>query len=317
MTIVSVGGDCHGCEMYSIVAAPTNLGLRPPVPGSTPGTSKAPEALREAGLYDRLLGNGATDNGVVLPGRYVDDDGSRPPGQVRNQAQILEHASRLGGRIAEMVSPAVSDRPMPIVLGGDCSLLLGVGLGLPDVSPGSRPGLVHLDGHTDFRHPGNSTNCANLGGEALAAAVGLHWPELAEAGDQQGGHLFEASRVAHVGCRDDDEHLTEAARVLGAVIPASVAMRQGVGSTLDEVTHTTGGQGYWVQLDVDILDPRWMPAVDSPDPGGLNPEHLAGLLRGLLPGALGLSVTIFDPDLDPAGQHAALLVDLLSAALIG
>ncbi len=27
--------------------------------------------------------------------------------------------------------------------------------------------------------------------------------------------------------------------------------------------------GYWIQVDVDVLDPVHMPAVDSPDPGGL------------------------------------------------
>jgi hypothetical protein len=40
-------------------------------------------------------------------------------------------------------------------------------------------GLVHLDGHTDFRHPGNSAACANLAGVDLAAVVGLHCPAIA------------------------------------------------------------------------------------------------------------------------------------------
>lgn len=59
--------------MIGLLAAPTNLGLRPPAPTSVPGTSKAPEALREAGFYRRLEQIGANDHGNVLPGRYVDD----------------------------------------------------------------------------------------------------------------------------------------------------------------------------------------------------------------------------------------------------
>jgi arginase family enzyme len=47
--------------MISLLAAPTNLGLRPPVPNNVPGCAKAPEALREAGLYDRLITTGASD----------------------------------------------------------------------------------------------------------------------------------------------------------------------------------------------------------------------------------------------------------------
>jgi arginase len=55
--------------VIALVAAPTNLGLRPPQPSSVPGCAKAPEALREAGLHARLVAAGAIDAGVVLPGR--------------------------------------------------------------------------------------------------------------------------------------------------------------------------------------------------------------------------------------------------------
>ncbi len=51
------------------------------------------------------------------------------------------------------------------MLGGDCSLLIGAGRAL---SARGRYGLVHLDGHTDFRHPGNSAECRSLAGEDLA-----------------------------------------------------------------------------------------------------------------------------------------------------
>ena len=63
--------------------------------------------------------------------------------------------------------------------------------------------------------------------------------------------------------------------------------------------------------DVDVLDPSVMPAVDSPDPGGLTVDALVALLRALAPGAIGASVTVFDPDLDPTGEYAALLADVV------
>ncbi|TIY10225.1 MAG: arginase family protein, partial [Mesorhizobium sp.] len=37
-----------------LVRAPSNLGLRPLRPGHIPGTWRAPQALTEAGLIDRL-----------------------------------------------------------------------------------------------------------------------------------------------------------------------------------------------------------------------------------------------------------------------
>lgn len=75
--------------MITLVSAPTNLGLRPPEAGAVPGTAKAPEALKQAGLHRRMTERGAVDGGVVLPGRYVDDDGRRPADTIRNQGAIV------------------------------------------------------------------------------------------------------------------------------------------------------------------------------------------------------------------------------------
>jgi len=313
--------------VIAMLSAPTNLGLRPPEPGGVPGTSKAPEALREAGLYDRFRAIGAGDAGAVLPGRYVDDDPTRAARHVRNEAAIVDHSRRLAARIVSILRGGDA----PLVLGGDCSLLLGAGLALATERPGV--GLIHLDGHTDFRHPGNSDSCASVAGEDLAAAVGLHWPAIADIDGR--GPYFPAARVAHLGCRDDDEGAVEAASVLRLVVPARAAMEQGMRSAADAVAAAAGGTaggtaggiagraaigaaaggGYWLQLDVDILDPAWMPAVDSPDPGGLDPDQLVEILGALAPAAVGASVTVFDPDLDPDGRHAALLTEVLSEGL--
>jgi arginase len=67
-----------------------------------------------------------------------------------------------------------------------------------------------------------------------------------------------------------------------------------------------------LHLDVDILDPDHLPAVDSPDPGGIDPGQLRQLLAGLAPYALGAEVTIFGPDLDPEGRYAAMLTTTLA-----
>ncbi len=225
---------------------------------------------------------------------------------MRNQDAILEHAARLAARIRAQLD---ADRA-PLVLGGDCSLLLAAGLAL---RPRGRYGLVHLDGHTDFRHPGNSAECASLAGEDLAAAVGLHWPAISGAGPH-----FQPGDTVHAGCRDDDEHLAEASTVLAQVIPARRIRQDGAGATAEAVLATVAASqldGYWLHIDVDILDPACMPAVDSPAPGGLGPAELTGLLAALAPRASGAQVTVFDPDLDPGGQHAALLASILATGL--
>ena len=294
--------------MLSLVGAPSNLGLRPPQPGAVPGTAKAPEALREAGLHARLAARGGTEAGVVLPGRYVDD--ARPGvARSRNQDAVIDHARRLAARIGGQLDAGRA----PLVLGGDCSLLIGAGLAL---ASRGRYGLVHLDGHTDFRHPGNSTECFSLAGEDLAAAVGLHWPAVA---DLDGARpYFRPDDAVHVGCRDDDEYLAEAGDVIAQVVPASRVRQAGPAAIADAVLATVDAgrlDGYWLHLDVDILDPVDMPAVDSPAPGGLDRAELTGLLAALAPRAAGAQITVFDPDLDPDGRHAALLVDVADIGL--
>ena len=294
--------------VIAVLSAPTNLGLRPPEPGSVPGCSKAPEALREAGLYARLLDAGAVDAGVVLSGRYV-DDADPTGGRVRNQDALVDHAYRLAGRLEELLGAGQA----PLVLGGDCTLLVGAGLAL---ARRGRHGLVHLDGHTDFRHPGNSDSCFNLAGEDLAAGVGRHWPAVADLDGH--GPYFSARDVVHVGCREDDVHLQETRQSLGAVIPARQVKQAGVQQTAQRARDVAGAaqlRGYWLHLDVDVLDPRHLPAVDSPDPGGLDPDELTDLLTALAPAAVGAQITVFDPDLDPDGRYARLLTEILSTGL--
>jgi arginase len=292
--------------MIALVSAPSNLGLRPPQPTSVPGCAKAPEALREAGLFRQFTDRGAVDTGAVLPGRYADD---AAPGRLRNQELIADHARRLAGRVAGVRAAG----RVPLVIGGDCSLLVAAGIAL---RRSGRYGLVHLDGHTDFRHPGNSANCASLAGEDLAAAVGRHWPAIADIDGLS--PYFQAADTVHAGCRDDDEHFAEVSGLLAMTVPASVITAGPVSTVAADIRaglERPGLDGYWLHLDVDILDPRVMPAVDSPSPGGLGVAQLTELLAGLAPGAAGAQVTVFDPDLDPDGTHARLLTGVLAEGL--
>ncbi|MCI4327096.1 MAG: arginase family protein [Thermoplasmata archaeon] len=77
-------------------------------------------------------------------------------------------------------------------------------------------------------------------------------------------------------------------------------------------------QGFWVPVDVDVLDRTLLPAVDSPNPNGLQADDLVDALRTLFasPRATGIEFTIYDPDLDPTGTYgdrlAGILVDALS-----
>ncbi len=72
-----------------------------------------------------------------------------------------------------------------------------------------------------------------------------------------------------------------------------------------------------MHIDLDVLDPAVLPAVDAPEPGGIAFAELEILLAGLVasPHCLGVEITVFDPDYDPQGGYAAEIVATLVAAL--
>ncbi|AXG81199.1 arginase family protein [Streptomyces paludis] len=293
---------------FVVVDAPSNLGLRPPAPGTVPGCYKLAGALREQGIVRRL---GAREGGVVVPPRYDRGDWQEGDG-VFNAAAIAAYTPRLADRIEQHV--AAGD--FPVVLGGDCSIQLGASLAL---RRRGRYGLVAIDGSADFRHPGNSTAIGAAGGEELALGTGRGQRELT---DLEGLRPYLRDEdIRLFGMRDGDEDRAELTRLKISHTTVGELRERGVAEVAAAAAlslETPALDGFWVHLDADVLDPEIMPAVDSPDPGGLLPHELATLLRTLAGSArcVGLNVTIYDPDLDPDGTGAALLTDLVVGALV-
>lgn len=215
--------------------------------------------------------------------------------------------------MAERVGAAIDAGRFPLVLGGDCSVLLGPMLAL---RRRGRFGLVFVDGHLDFRHPGNDDQVNAAAGEDLALATGRGTTRLTGI-DGLRPYVRDGDVVA-LGEREGDP---ETADILGTEIGVwnlGEVRRAGVDQTAGEtIDRMEGGgvDGFWLHLDVDVLDDAVMPAVDSRQPDGLSWAELAGLIGPVLrsPLAIGMEVTIFDPELDPDGRVGARL----AAALVG
>jgi len=124
-----------------VIEAPNNLGLRPPKPETEPGTWRGPEALEAAGLSKRLS---PERRELLGRPRYAFDaqEGTR----IRNGLTLRNFNLDLAGAVTRSLRRGA----FPVVIGGDCSL--GCLFGLR--RSGGR-GLVHVDGHSDFFHPGN------------------------------------------------------------------------------------------------------------------------------------------------------------------
>lgn len=202
----------------------------------------------------------------------------------------------------------------PLVLGGDCSIQLGASLALRRIG---RYGLASIDGSADFRHPGNSDRVGAAGGEELALATGRGQSDLA---DLEGLKPYLRDEdVRLFGIRDYDEDRAELAELKIPTATVGEIREWGAADLAGAVLQsleTPATDGFWVHLDADVLDPSVMPAVDSPDPGGLSPDELGPVLAVLVRSerCVGLNVTIYDPDLDPDGTAGKLLADLVVGA---
>ena len=91
-----------------------------------PGQEKAPAALRELGLLERL-----EDAGL-----HVDDHGDLPrvrfrPDKRRRYQQNLAAVARVSAQVADRVEAALRAEQVPLVLGGDCTIEVGVLAGAP------------------------------------------------------------------------------------------------------------------------------------------------------------------------------------------
>jgi len=216
----------------------------------------------------------------------------------------------LGG----VVAAALDAGQFPVVLGGDCSIQLGATLALRRIG---RYGLAAIDGSADFRHLGNSDRIGAAGGEELAISTGRGQADLA---DLEGlGPYLRDEDVRLFGMRDDDEDRAEMAALKISNATVGEIREWGpdvLARAAAQSLETPALDGFWVHLDADVLDPSVMPAVDSPDDGGLFPDELAALLGPLVgsPRCVGLNVTIYDPDLDPDGTAGTLLTDLVVGA---
>jgi len=294
----------------AVLDAPSNLGLRPPTGTSVPGCAKAPGALRDHQLVGRL---GARDAGCLTPPRYDPADW-RPGDGVCHAGSISAYTIALAGRIGAVIDAG----EFPVVLGGDCSILLGGALAMHRLGEavGGRIGLVYVDGHSDFRHPGNASYVGAAAGEGLALVTGRGQPDLA--GIEGRRPYFRDIDVVVLGIRAQDEYRLDlqAAGIVTRPVPelrAEGAARSAQWAR-DQLADCAG---YWVHVDVDVLDPAVMPAVDAPDPGGIAFAELELLLADLVdtPHCLGVELTVFDPDYDPDGSYAADIVSTLVAGL--
>ena len=287
----------------SILGVPTSAGSH------NPGQDKAPAAWRAAGLVDglRRAGLDVEDRGDLpgAPFRPV-----RPADGLRDTERVVTVAQAVAAEVAAIRA----GRRLPLVLGGDCTITLGVLAGFGEV------GLMYFDGDADLATPERSES-AVADTMGMTHMLGGGSPRLAGLGSR--GPLLRPEQVVLFGfdpAELDTSQWTElvSRHLYAAPAPAVRADPAGQARAalayLERRTDT-----YLVHLDVDVLHTGLFPLANFPHFAGLTMDEVSAALAVFTGSEKfgGLVITEVNPDHDPDGQLLATLAQVVTDALTG
>jgi len=277
--------------------------------GTAGGTELAPTVFRTLGLGEAFE---CSDDGE-LDVRIRADSRDPVTGVVG-----LDDVVHTTTEIRAAVGATLGSGDIPFLLGGCCTMVPGALAGVADVR--NTVGLAHLDGHLDL-YDEKTSPLGEAADMPVAVALGLgpaSWVESA-------GVPLTSANAWIVGYRDREESLLD-----GMVMPEDFdppvnsltteeVRRSGPEQTGERVAEALASStdGYWMHLDLDIVDPDLFFANDAPVPDGIDWDELTGLMRPLLrsPALAGVSLGCYNPEKDRDSENGRRIVQVFASAL--
>ena len=290
-----------------IIGVPSSAGAR------QTGQERAPQSFRRAGFIENLhsVGLEVSDFGDLAEVPFQ-------PDQQHPKAQNLQLVVEVVKRVANQVDVALRDNAIPVVLGGDCTITLGVLAGL--ISHAPNLGLMYFDGDLDLNTPDTTPSgifdgmvIAHMTGKGVdtLARLGPRYPLMAEEDIVLFGYNTEAGAIDAV----EVEVLQQCQMIK---YPVSQIRGKAKESAREAVSHLENKAGsILVHFDVDVIDFDDFPAADVPHSQGLGfDEAMAALSVFVASRKLaGLVITEFNADRDADGTLAHRFVDAVAKAL--
>lgn len=278
------------------------------------GQEQAPQALRVAGLVRRLEAAGlkVTDLGDVVRETFAVDRSGAPS---RNEAAVVRVAGTVAGAVAR--AAATAPDAVLLVLGGDCTVTLGVLAGLQRVAPDT--GVAYFDGDADLAGPGRGSGIMDATG--LSHLLGR--VETGLSGLFAGRPPIEPGRLAVLGYDETDpdsfvpgvfDAVPGLTHFSGPAVRADPA-----GCARAAVAATAAADRLLVHFDVDSVDSADLPLANYPHYGtGVSLEAAAQVLSVLFaaPRLSAAVLTEVNPGHDPQGDSLDRYLDAVAGALV-
>ena len=263
------------------------------------GQERAPQLFRQAGFIELLssIGLEVTDFGD-LPEVSYRPDPHHPKQQ--NLAIVCDVIKQ----VTEQVNRSMSQHAKPIVLGGDCTITLGVIAGLVNQFPNL--GLIYLDGGPDLNTP-KDTLTGIFDGMGLAHIIGNGAYEMTHIGHRY--PLMAEENILLFGYNPDSGWMDEAetkrlenckmikypvSEIWGKPEEASKKALSQLDVNVEQ---------FLVHFDVDVIDFSDFPVADVPHENGLSFSETMEALKFFIsnPKFAGLVITEFNADRDKDG----------------
>ena len=269
------------------------------------------EALLKAGLAGYLR----CDYPVVgVPANNESYSAERDP---KTKCINLKALQAFSMKLSSAVSKTIEENRFAFVLGGDCSILLGI---MPALKAKGNYGLIFFDAHADFYEPEKSVT-GEVADMVLGFIVG-HGTEVLSNINGMNPYVLE-KHVVHIGQRDEEEtkyygsrNIRESSIKCINISEISATSLEKTAADIINHIQNLNLDGVWIHYDTDVLSDDINPAVDYRLPGGLQFSDMEYFIGELLINCnvAGLSLTIFNPRLDTDGNIAKKLTVSLGKA---
>ena len=299
---------------WTMIGVPTSAGAH------HGGLELAPAALRKAGLVDRLVeaGVSVTDAGD-LPGAEFAVDREHPA--ARNLTAVVRVARDVAGAVTDIVRGG----SRPLVVGGDCTITVGVIAGFRRIHPDVA--LAYVDGEADLGSTPSGDSPGILDASGIAHLLGRSNATLELAGLDGPPPLLQPASIALLGTdrrettQEQWQFITDAGISCAQNTQLSADPEGSARRALEALagSHVSPGN-LVVHFDADVVDSGDLPLGNFPHYGsGVLLADAVRCLRVLLadPAAGGLVLTEVNPTHDPDGRLLDRYTRGVAASLAG
>ena len=235
------------------------------------GLGAGPDALLTAGLPEQLRAAG-----VSLAGPH---EAHLDPA-LREQGRTALNIGRLGADTARLVAAARHNGDGVFVLAGDDTAAIGVVSGLQlAAGTGAAIGVVWVDAHGDFNTPETSFS-GILAGMPVAILAGLAGPLWRNAAGL--ATPVACGNIILAGVRELDEKEEELIRSNDVQVIPATELCDGDVFAQAGVRLARGCALLYLHVDLDVLDPRFVPSASTPSANGLSIEELVTAMATVL-----------------------------------